>query len=89
MKAWGKYKVREADIRMGWVRDLVKQGRVLEIFGAGTACIVCPVNRIHYQGEDLHIPTIEHDKPIYDKLKTAMTDIQYGRIEHPWAVVID
>lgn len=26
-------------------------GRVLEVFGAGTACVVCPVGRLLYRGK--------------------------------------
>lgn len=63
--------------------------QLLEMFGAGTACIVCPINRINYMDTDLLIPTLEHAKPIYARIKDTLSDIQYGRIEHPWAVLID
>lgn len=63
--------------------------QLLEMFGAGTACIVCPINRINYLGSDLLIPTLEHEKPLFARIKDTLSDIQYGRIEHPWAVLID
>lgn len=63
--------------------------QLLEMFGAGTACIVCPINRINYMGSDLLIPTVEHEKPLFARIKDTLSDIQYGRIEHPWAVLID
>lgn len=88
-KAMGLCKVREAEVPMAWVRELVKQERVLEMFGAGTACIVCPVERIQYQGDDLHIPTMEQGKPVFSQMKVALTDIQYGKVDHPWALVIE
>lgn len=88
-QALGMCKVREGDIPMAWVRELVKQERVLEMFGAGTACIVCPVERIQYQGDDLHIPTMEQEKPLFSQMKDALTDIQYGKVNHPWALVIE
>lgn len=59
------------------------------MFGAGTACVVCPVHSISYLGEELLIPTLEQEKPIYEQLRITMTDIQYGKIDHPWALVID
>ena len=33
------------------VMEAAKEGRMLEMFGAGTACIVSPIKRIHYQNE--------------------------------------
>lgn len=63
--------------------------QLLELFGAGTACVVSPIERISYLGSDLHIPTMEQEKPIFIELKNALNDIQYGKIDHPWAVVID
>lgn len=88
-QSMGLCKVREGEIPMAWVCDLVKQERVLEMFGAGTACIVCPVERVQYQGEDLHIPTMEQEKSIFAEMKNALTDIQYGKVNHPWAMVVE
>lgn len=63
---------------------------MLEMFGAGTACVVSPVERINYMGEDLQIPTMEHgDEAFFRWVLTTLTDIQYGKIDHPWAPVID
>lgn len=63
---------------------------MLELFGAGTACIVSPVDRIYYMGENLMIPTFEQSKPVFERIRDTLTGIQYGRIpNHPWAVVID
>jgi branched-chain amino acid aminotransferase len=36
--------------------EAIEQGRVIEAFGAGTACIVCPVQKIHFKGKDYNIP---------------------------------
>lgn len=88
-KQWGKFKVREAKFTMPMVCQLLKEDRLLELFGAGTACIVSPVNRINYLGEDLFIPTMEQEKPVFEKIRKNLTDIHYGRVDHPWAVVID
>jgi len=59
------------------------------LFGAGTACVVSPVGSISYKGEKLLIPTVEHKHPVYMKFRQTLTDIQYGHISHPWAVIID
>ncbi|KAJ9599068.1 hypothetical protein L9F63_010460 [Diploptera punctata] len=62
---------------------------MLELFGAGTACVVSPVSTISYLGQRLHIPTVEQDDPLYKRFRKTLTDIQYGHTPHPWAVTID
>lgn len=88
-RQWGKLKVTEGVFTMPMVCDLLKEGRLLELFGAGTACVVSPINRINYLGEDLYIPTMEQEKPVFEKMRDTLRDIQYGKVDHPWAVVID
>ncbi|XP_017086549.1 branched-chain-amino-acid aminotransferase, cytosolic [Drosophila eugracilis] len=88
-RQWGKFKVSEANITMPMVCELLNQGRLLELFGAGTACVVSPVNRINYLGQDLYIPTMEQEKPVHELIRETLTDIQYGRVDHPWSMVID
>lgn len=85
----GAVRVTEGTITMKMVKQLLAKGRCLEIFGAGTACIVSPVERIQYMSEDLHIPTMEQEDAMYQWVKTSLTDIQYGKVEHPWAPTID
>ena len=46
------------------------------MFGAGTACVVCPVEKIIYQGTELHIPTMKDGAPVTMKLYQQLTDIQ-------------
>ena len=59
------------------------------MFGAGTACVVSPIERINYMGTDLLIPTLEQETPLCIELKNTLADIQYGRIDHPWARIIE
>ena len=63
--------------------------QLLEFFGAGTACIVCPVQRISYLGKDYHIPTVEQPDPLCVRLLNELSAIYYGRISHDWAVLVD
>jgi branched-chain amino acid aminotransferase len=62
---------------------------MIEMFGAGTACVVSPIASVSYKGEMLHIPKTEQKYSISSKLRQTLTDIQYGHISHPWAVTID
>lgn len=59
------------------------------MFGTGTACVVSPIERIQYLGTDLLIPTLEQSKPLYNRILNTLTAIQYGKIKHPWAVLLD
>jgi branched-chain amino acid aminotransferase len=93
-RSWNEFKVSERKITMGEVKQAVKEGRMLEMFGSGTACIVSPIKRIHYMGEDLMIPLDPKDPtsqagPITRRLNDELLAIQYGEVEHPWSVVIN
>lgn len=65
------------------------------IAGAGTACIVCPIKKIHFEGKDLNIPLDPSDKTsqagkLTKRINDAIMDIQYGDVEGPkgWSVVV-
>jgi branched-chain amino acid aminotransferase len=67
---------------------------MIEAFGAGTAAIVSPVNGIHYNGKDIPIP-LDPSNPsaqagkLAKRLAETIMDIQYGKVEHPWSVIVD
>ncbi|XP_003693821.1 branched-chain-amino-acid aminotransferase, cytosolic [Apis florea] len=89
-KKWNQFKVSERKICMDEVCQLLSENRLLEIFGAGTACIISPVSYIDFVGQLLYIPTVEHSNPIYKMLLKHLSDIQYGVIQdHPWAIPIE
>ncbi|PWY99367.1 branched-chain amino acid aminotransferase II [Testicularia cyperi] len=82
-------KVVEREISMHEVIKAEADGTLLEMFGAGTAAIVSPVDRVGFQGKDIHIPAENGIGPIAKAMLDRMSDIQLGRTEHPWSVVID
>jgi len=49
-KEWG-IKVTERDFYIHEIIDAIKENRLIESFGTGTAAIVCPIKTIHYKGE--------------------------------------
>lgn len=59
------------------------------MFGTGTAGNISPVNCIEYLDELIFIPTLEHIQPVYKRIKQHLEAIQYGQIQHPWAVSIE
>lgn len=82
--------VSEREIGMAEVEKASKDGRLLEMFGSGTAAVVSPVDRVGFMGRDIHIPSGEDGAGNVAKamLKT-ITDIQLGRMDHPWSVLVD
>ena len=61
--------------------------QLLEMFGAGTACVVCPVASITYQGTVYNVPTTESS--LSQRFYQTMSNIHYGRVRHSWAVDIE
>lgn len=49
-KEWG-IQVSESDFYIQEVIEAIKEKRIIEAFGTGTAAIVCPIKSIHYKGE--------------------------------------
>jgi len=67
------------------IKKASQEGRLLEAFGAGTAAVVSPIERINYNGYDINIPaTGELTSKVWDELN----GIYYGDIEGPegWSV---
>ena len=46
------------------------------MFGAGTACVVCPIERILYEDTELFIPTMENGPEIASRCFQEISDIQ-------------
>lgn len=93
-KEWKEFEVKERLMTMPELRDLAKAGRVVEMFGAGTACVVSPIKEIGYMGEDIKIPLDPKDStsqagPYTRRFNDAINAIQYGEVEHPWSVVVN
>jgi len=70
-------------ITMGEVMNARAQGRLIEMFGSGTAAVVSPVGGLHYQGVMHSIPTPKDGLAV--KVLAAMSDIYYGRTPSTWA----
>ena len=60
---------------------LQSEKRLLEAFGAGTACVVSPINGIHYKGVDYDVPLDPTNPsagagPLAESLHRQILDIQ-------------
>ncbi|KAM8912565.1 branched-chain-amino-acid aminotransferase, cytosolic isoform 7-T7 [Lycaon pictus] len=85
---WGEFKVSERYLTMDDLTTALEGNRVREMFGSGTACVVCPVSDILYKGETIHIPTMENGPKLAGRILDKLTDIQYGREESDWTIIV-
>lgn len=87
-RSWGSYKVVEKVLTMNDIKLSVKKGKMREMFGTGTACVVQPINKILYHDEDINIPVMRDG--VAARANKELLDIQYGRIRgHEWGVIVD
>ncbi|OAX33734.1 branched-chain amino acid aminotransferase II [Rhizopogon vinicolor AM-OR11-026] len=82
-------KISERPINMAEIILSSKEGRLVELFGTGTAAVVTPVERIGYNGGDVMIPTGEDGMgPVSKPLWTELVGIQTGAIKSDWNYVV-
>ncbi|KAM9756136.1 branched-chain-amino-acid aminotransferase, mitochondrial isoform 2-T2 [Dama dama] len=87
-RTWGEFRVVERKITMKEFLRALEDGRVQEVFGSGTACQVCPVHQILYQGEHVHIPTMENGPQLILRFYKELKAIQYGSKAHEWMLPV-
>lgn len=87
----GDIKVSERRITMKETQKLLKNNELLEIFGTGTACVVCPVDTILYKNNRIEIPTMTSGAIFMTRFAKELNDIQYGKVNGPpnWSIIID
>lgn len=87
--------VAERPVTVGELYASHQQGRLLEVFGSGTACVVQPVGCIvTSEGKELQLAAGEAGTSSSDNgepgvaswVRNLLQDIHYGREEHPWSV---
>jgi len=81
-REWGDFKVTEKTLTMADLTRAINEDRLIEMFGAGTACVVCPIKRILYMDQSLYIPTPNESLAL--RLYKHLAAIQYGEIDHDW-----
>ena len=81
--------VSERPVTMAEVKVASAEGRLVELFGSGTAAVISPVDRIGYMGEDVLIPTgIDGMGPISRPIWQELVGRQTGAIKSDWSVVV-
>ena len=72
----------KVEVRTISVHEIVKahdNGTLKEMFGAGTAAVISPIDAFGYQDKDYVLPKLDASYAI--KLKKQITNIQYNRAE--------
>ncbi|KAH8428861.1 branched-chain amino acid aminotransferase, cytosolic [Aspergillus melleus] len=82
--------VSERKIRMSEVAEAADEGRLVEVFGSGTAAIVSPVRSISYRGKSVDCGLKENEEAgeIALQMKNWIEGIQYGDEDHHWSYVL-
>ena len=81
--------VSERPVTMSEVKSAAKNGSLVELFGAGTAAVISPVDRIGYLGEDVLIPTGEDGMGEVSRvIWRELVGRQFGAIPSDWSVVV-
>ncbi|KIJ45492.1 hypothetical protein M422DRAFT_29629 [Sphaerobolus stellatus SS14] len=86
-----KFEINERAVTMPEVKAAAENGSLVEMFGAGTAAIICPVNKIGYLGEDVPVPTGDDDAGLGPVARVMLNEIsgrQLGTIPSDWSVIV-
>ena len=85
MQELGEFKVSVRNFKIQEMIKAVKEGRMYEAFGAGTAAIVSPVQSFKLGDTVYQIP-IEEEKGagrLTQRALKIMTDLQYAVVKRP------
>lgn len=77
--------VREEPYAIDQWQEDAKSGRVREAFACGTAAVVTSIGKVKGRHHDFTVG-VGNPGPVTERLKTALTDIQFGRApdKHGW-----
>lgn len=87
-RTWKDLTVVEREMTMDEFLQAQQENRLLEMFGAGTACIVCPVEKIIYDGKTYNLATMNNGAPLTTRFHDELVAIQFGRKPSNWSVEV-
>ncbi|KAI9800982.1 MAG: hypothetical protein M1825_003516 [Sarcosagium campestre] len=84
------WKVSERKFTIGELVAAAHDGRLIEVFGAGTAAVVAPVRSIGWKGQtiDCGLKADEEAGEVASKMKEWIEGRQYGDEEHEWSYLV-
>ena len=82
---------KEARITLTDIFRYADEGRLVEAFGIGTAPLILPINRIGFEGKDVHLPAYHTGtSPVADALYDRIFDIQTGQFDwEGWSIICE
>jgi branched-chain amino acid aminotransferase len=85
-----KLVVNERPVTMPELREAAQAGRVVEMFGSGTAAVVSTIDKVGYMGQDIVIP-VEADGmgPVSRPIWRELVGRQTGAIPSDWSVTVE
>ena len=72
--------VEERKVEVQEIVKALREGRVTDAFGAGTAATIAQISKIGFRDELFVLPPVEQ-RGISNKIKTYLTDLKSGKIE--------
>lgn len=84
------WKITERKYTMTEVADAANEGRLLEVFGSGTAAVISPVRDIHWRDQSVKcgLKPDQEAGDIAQKMLGWIESRQYGTEEHEWSYVV-
>jgi branched-chain amino acid aminotransferase len=84
------WKITERKYTMSEVADAANEGRLLEVFGSGTAAVISPVRDIHWKNQSVEcgLKPDQEAGEIAQKMLGWIEARQYGNEEHEWSYVV-
>jgi branched-chain amino acid aminotransferase len=84
------WRVTERQISMSEVAEAADAGRLVEVFGTGTAAVVSPIREIGWQGRlvPCGLSRYQDAGTVTAMMKQWIEARQYGLEEHPWSVPV-
>ena len=76
------YKVSERLLSIDELVEAMKDGKLEEAWGCGTAAVVSPIGKLYYDGTEYVINNSEIGE-VTQKLYDQLTGIQWGRVADP------
>ena len=86
---WNECAVVEKLLPFREVAAAFERDEVHEVFGTGTAAVIQPIGFIKYREKTYEVPKSAFEPGSFQlRLTNELYGIQYGKIPHPWSVVV-
>lgn len=85
-KKWG-WPLEERKISIDEVVESINNGKLTEVFGAGTAATIAQIQLMNINGKDYHLPAVE-TREFSNKVGRFLSDLRTGKIDDPFGWVV-